>query len=90
MTKKDTLSKKAENMRCLNCNKLFVPKQDKSRFCCTKCHKAYYQQGYNKAKRGEVCEYNAAVICVKKACSTCGWHPDVAAARKAELVGVGV
>ena len=33
-----------------------------------------------------ICEYNTAIMCDSEECYHCGWHPDVAGARKKKLL----
>lgn len=66
---------------CLRCGTPFAPTRSDSRFCSTRCHKAFYQQGYNEEHRGTDCKFNEAVTCSKRTCDTCGWNPTVATAR---------
>lgn len=75
---------------CLNCGKKGRTNRSNQRFCDSHCRQIYHDKQRRPAAEFEKCRFNKGVECSGGDCSTCGWNPDVAEARKAELVGVGV
>lgn len=73
---------------CVNCGKTGTSVRADKQFCNKRCYSQYYQRhGTKPMNNFQLCLHNTGVECSGGDCYTCGWHPDVAAARKAELVG---
>lgn len=75
---------------CLNCGTTGNCERADKQFCSKRCYHQYHRNHEVKPKNYILpCLHNEGVECSGGDCSTCGWHPDVAAARKAELEEVG-
>lgn len=72
---------------CLNCGKTGSGVRSDKLFCNKRCYGQYSRKNGVVPKLDvKLCSHNAGVECNGGDCSTCGWHPDVAAARKAAIM----
>lgn len=73
---------------CLNCGKTGESIQGNKQFCDRQCWGQHYRKSGAMPRADiQLCLHNSGIECSGGDCYICGWHPDVAAARKAELVG---
>ena len=68
---------------CLNCGKK-IPTDRK--YCSIKCNKTYHRREIYRQTHGS-CLYNEDVICHQRACSKCGWNPQVQQERIDKILG---
>ena len=76
---------------CPICGKEFEKTRSDKRYCSRKCayianaRSARARNSYLGKKIDLGCPHNTGLICYKRTCSSCGWHPTVEAQRREKL-----
>lgn len=75
----------AVRIQCKGCGKYFTAKSEYRKFCDAACYDRFHKIKNAPIPTEVACRFSDGVVCDKQECEKCGWNPEVAERRVAQI-----